>query len=43
MRERRWETRQKLDFNQVLAVGERLAGFGLKPAASAKDVIAYIE
>ena len=43
MRERRWETREKLDFNQVLAVGERLAGFGLKPASPAKDIIAYIE
>jgi hypothetical protein len=43
MRERRWETREKLDFNQVLAVGERLAGLGLKPAGPAKDIIAYIE
>lgn len=43
MRERRWETQQKLDFNQVLAVGERLAGLGLKPASPAKDIIAYIE
>jgi hypothetical protein len=43
MRERRWETREKLDFNQVLAIGERLAGLGLKPAGPAKDIIAYIE
>ena len=43
MRERRWETRQKVDFNQVLAVGERLAGFGWKPASPAKDIIVYIE
>lgn len=43
MRERRWETREKLDFHQVLAVGERLAGLGLRPAGPAKDIIAYIE
>lgn len=43
MRERRWETREKLDFSQVLAIGERLAGFGLKPAGPAKDIIVYIE
>ncbi|HKN85709.1 MAG TPA: hypothetical protein VJV04_02495 [Nitrospiraceae bacterium] len=43
MRERRWETQGKLDFNQVLRVGERLAGLGLKPASPAKDIIAYIE
>ena len=43
MRERRWESQGKLDFNQVLSVGERLAGLGLKPANPAKDVITYIE
>jgi hypothetical protein len=43
MRERRWESEGKLDFNQVLSVGERLAGLGLKPANPAKDVITYIE
>jgi len=43
MRERRWETQGRLDFNQVLAVGERLAGLGLKSARPAKDIIAYIE
>lgn len=43
MRERRWETQEKLNFNQVLAIGERLADLGLKPASPAKDIIAYIE
>jgi hypothetical protein len=43
MRERRWESQGKLNFNQVLEVGERLARLGLKPANPAKDIIAYIE
>ena len=43
MRERRWESRAKLDFGDILALGERLAGLGLKPADPAKDVICYIE
>ncbi|HSQ52410.1 MAG TPA: hypothetical protein VLL94_14240, partial [Nitrospiraceae bacterium] len=43
MRERRWETTTPLSFGQVLAVGERLAALGLKPAAPAKDVICYVE
>ena len=43
MRERRWETPGKLDFNQVLAVGERLASVGLAPAVPEKDIICYIE
>jgi len=43
MRERRWESRETLDFNQVLAVGERLRQLGLKPAHPAKDIICYIE
>lgn len=43
MRERRWESQGRLSFNQVLAVGERLAARGLKPADPAKDVITYIE
>jgi hypothetical protein len=43
MREHRWETTFPLTFNQVLAVGERLASLGLKPAAPAKDVICYVE
>lgn len=43
MRERRWETRSKLTFGEVLEVGERLATLGLKPATPAKDVICYIE
>ncbi len=43
MRERRWETPGKLDFNQVLAVGERLASVGLTPAVPEKDIICYIE
>jgi hypothetical protein len=32
-----------LSFGQVLAVGERLASLGLKPAVAAKDVICYVE
>lgn len=43
MRERRWETLGKLDFHQVLAVGERLASVGLTPAVPEKDIICYIE
>jgi hypothetical protein len=43
MRERRWESRERLTFADVLAVGERLAARGLAPAHPAKDVICYIE
>jgi len=43
VRERRWETTTSLSFGQVLAVGERLAGLGLKPVAPARDVICYVE
>src|SRR5581483_2856467 len=43
MRERRWESRDRLTFDDVLAVGERLARRGLTPATPAKDVICYIE
>lgn len=43
MRERRWETTAPLTFGQVLAVSERLASLGLKPAVPAKDVICYVE
>ncbi len=43
MRERRWESRAKLEFGEVLALGERLAALGLQPAAPAKDIICYIE
>lgn len=43
MRERRWETATPLTFNRALAVGERLAALGLKPAAPANDVICYVE
>lgn len=43
MRERRWESRAKLDFGEVLALGERLASLGLEPAAPVKDIICYIE
>ncbi|BCA55793.1 hypothetical protein W02_29330 [Nitrospira sp. KM1] len=43
MRERRWETIAPLTFGQILAVGERLAALGLKPAAPANDVICYVE
>ncbi len=43
MRERRWESRSKLDFAEVLALGERLAARGLEPADPAKDIICYVE
>ncbi len=43
MRERRWETVETLTFEQVMGVGERLAGLGLKSAAPAQDVICYVE
>ena len=43
MRERRWETSGRLTFREVLAVGERLAALGLKPAHPARDVICYVE
>lgn len=43
MRERRWETPSPLTFDQVLAVGERLAALGLRPAVPAKDIICYVE
>jgi hypothetical protein len=43
MRERRWESTEPLTFGQVLAVGERLASLGLKPAVPANDVICYVE
>ncbi|GMV48877.1 MAG: hypothetical protein AMXMBFR67_04200 [Nitrospira sp.] len=43
MRERRWETAGRLTFRDALAVGERLAALGLKPAQPVKDVICYVE
>lgn len=43
VRERRWETLTPMTFAQILAVGERLAALGLKPAVPAKDVICYVE
>lgn len=43
MRERRWETPGRLTFREILAVGDRLATLGLKPAHPAKDVICYVE
>lgn len=43
MRERRWETTTPLSFGQILAVGDRLATLGLKPAVPAQDVICYVE
>jgi hypothetical protein len=43
MRERRWESRTKLEFGGVLALGERLAALGLEPAVPTKDVICYVE
>ena len=41
MRERRWESRAKLEFGDVLAIGERLAGLGLEPAVPARDTSEY--
>ena len=43
MRERRWETSDRLTFQDVVGVGERLGALGLKPAPPAKDVICYVE
>jgi hypothetical protein len=43
MRERRWESRTRLEFDDVLALGRRLAALGLKPATPTKDIICYIE
>lgn len=43
MRERRWETTTPLSFGQALAVGDRLAARGLKPAVPPQDVICYVE
>jgi len=43
MRERRWETPSRLEFCDVLALGERLRALGLAPAAPEKTVICYIE
>ncbi|WHZ23281.1 MAG: hypothetical protein OJF47_002393 [Nitrospira sp.] len=43
MRERRWETPDRLTFREVLAVGDRLGALGLKPAQPTKDVICYVE
>lgn len=43
MRERRWETTTPLNFQQVLAVGDRLAALGVKPISPASTVICYVE
>jgi len=43
MRERRWETRGKLGFDEILAAAERLAAQGLAPSVPARDVICYVE
>jgi hypothetical protein len=43
MRERRWESRSRLGFDEVLALGGRLAALGLKPATPRKEIICYIE
>jgi hypothetical protein len=43
VRERRWETTTPLNFQQALAVGERLVALGLKPVSPAQDVICYVE
>ncbi len=43
MRERRWESHERLQFHDILQVGERLSKLGLKPAVPEKDLICYIE
>ncbi|MFM8539866.1 MAG: hypothetical protein ACKOBZ_00070 [Nitrospira sp.] len=43
MRERRWETQATLTFGEALAVSGQLAAQGLRPVASNKDVICYVE
>ncbi len=43
MRERRWESRSRLGFDEVLALGRRLATLGLQPATPVKEIICYIE
>ncbi len=43
MRERRWESKATFEFDDALALGERLARLGLKPATPEKEVIVYIE
>jgi hypothetical protein len=42
MRERRWES-AALTFDDVLAVGRRLARRGLAPAVPSKEIIGYVE
>ena len=43
MRERRWESKAAFEFKDVLALGQRLAGLGLKSASPDKEIIGYIE
>jgi len=43
MRERRWESRLSLPFDQVLSLCERLAQLGLHSAKTGRDIIVYVE
>ncbi len=43
MRERRWESETALTFEQIMALGERLARRGLQWPAPSKELICYIE
>jgi hypothetical protein len=43
MRERRWESESDLSFEDVLALGSRLAALGLSAATPTKEIIGYIE
>ncbi|MEK6683475.1 MAG: hypothetical protein AABY46_02330 [Nitrospirota bacterium] len=43
MRERRWESEATFQFDDLPALGERLARLGLKPATPEKEVIIYVE
>jgi hypothetical protein len=43
MRERRWESKATFQYDDLPALGGRLARLGLKPAAPDKEIIVYIE
>ncbi len=43
MREQRWESRQTLNFSQVLGMLDRLQSKGLHPVDPEKEIICYIE
>lgn len=43
MRERRWESKHKIDFDDLPEFLNRLATLGLKPASLNSDLICYIE